>query len=221
MPGTTDRGPITMPATGTVGLFAGTAYGACLRLRGLVDAAPPKRLPVDAVAVDAAAAGLWDAAVRYVAARLGHTETLTPRVAGRTARLLVQVALEVFPVPATRGPAPADGTDTPPATLRLAVAFIESHAGEDIVLADISAAAFVTPRALQYAFRRHLDTTPLAHLRRVRLDAAHRDLLAADPATATVTEIAARWGFGHPGRFAASYREAYRTAPHSTLAARA
>ncbi|MEV6995503.1 helix-turn-helix transcriptional regulator [Streptomyces sp. NPDC093228] len=77
-----------------------------------------------------------------------------------------------------------------------------------ITVAQIAAAAHVTPRALQYAFRRHLDTTPLAHLRGVRLAEAHRDLVAADPAEAsTVTGIAARWGFYHPGRFASLYRD--------------
>ncbi|MFG2603554.1 helix-turn-helix domain-containing protein [Streptomyces sp. NPDC048514] len=61
-------------------------------------------------------------------------------------------------------------------------------------------------------------TTPLAHLRRVRLAHAHHDLVAADPGTGiTVTAIAARWGFHHPGRFAAVYREAYRRSPHETL----
>ncbi|MFJ8210403.1 helix-turn-helix transcriptional regulator [Streptomyces sp. NPDC096033] len=101
-----------------------------------------------------------------------------------------------------------------------AVAFIEANAHHDIDLAHVAAAPFVTPRAVQHAFRRHLDTTPLAYLRRVRLDCAHRDLLAADPATTTVTEIAARWGFTHPGHFAAHYRDAYRAAPSTTLNAR-
>ncbi|MEV8098257.1 helix-turn-helix domain-containing protein [Kitasatospora sp. NPDC085879] len=96
-------------------------------------------------------------------------------------------------------------------------AFMQSHAAEDVVLADIAAAAYVTSRALQYAFRRHRDTTPLTHPRRVRPDAAHRDLVAADPVTTTVTEIAARWGFGHSGRLAAFYREVYRAAPRTTL----
>jgi len=77
----------------------------------------------------------------------------------------------------------------------------------------------LTVRGLQYAFRRHLDTTPLAHLRRVRLTHAHHDLLAADPTDgATVTDIAARWGFYHPGRFASLYRETYRRAPRLALA---
>ncbi|WP_320775967.1 helix-turn-helix domain-containing protein, partial [Streptomyces sp. CRN 30] len=46
-------------------------------------------------------------------------------------------------------------------------------------------------------------------LRRVRLARARRDLLLADPTTQTVTAVACRWGFAHPGRFAAGYRTAY------------
>ncbi|MEU6845651.1 helix-turn-helix transcriptional regulator [Streptomyces sp. NPDC046716] len=97
------------------------------------------------------------------------------------------------------------------------MAFIESNAGQDIGLAEIANAAYVSPRALQYAFRRHLDTTPIAYLRRVRLDATHAELLAAGPRTATVTEIAMRWGFANLGHFATHYRNAYRTLPSTTL----
>ncbi|MER6809441.1 hypothetical protein ABT299_09190 [Spirillospora sp. NPDC000708] len=39
--------------------------------------------------------------------------------------------------------------------------------------------------------------------------AAHADLRTADPATATVTGIAACWGFLHAGRFAAVYKAVY------------
>lgn len=53
----------------------------------------------------------------------------------------------------------------------------------------------------------------------MRLAHAHHDLLAADPAGgATATEIAARWGFYHPGRFAAPYRDTCRRAPRPALA---
>jgi AraC-like DNA-binding protein len=87
-----------------------------------------------------------------------------------------------------------------------------------MALSEIAAAAHVTPRALQYAFTRHLQTTPMAYLRRVRLAAAHQDLQAADPRDGdTVTSIAARWGFAHPGRFATAYRNAYGQAPSVTL----
>ncbi|MEX5302817.1 helix-turn-helix domain-containing protein [Kocuria sabuli] len=51
-----------------------------------------------------------------------------------------------------------------------------------------------------------------------RLEAAHADLLAADPTTgSTVAEVAARWGFAHQGRFAAAYRPRYGQAPSTTL----
>ncbi|MFJ8436775.1 helix-turn-helix transcriptional regulator [Kitasatospora sp. NPDC094019] len=136
---------------------------------------------------------------------------------GTAARHLAAVTLGALPNSTRDTGRPADGADATPGTVRRAVAFIEANADRDIGLAQIAEAAYVTPRALQYAFRRHLDTTPLAFLRRVRLAAAHRELLAADPRSATVTEIAMRWGFAHPGRFAAHYRDAYRTAPGTTL----
>ncbi|MGW4686533.1 helix-turn-helix domain-containing protein [Streptomyces sp. NPDC004244] len=75
------------------------------------------------------------------------------------------------------------------------------------------------PRALQYAFARRAATTPLAYLRRVRLAPVHAELTAAAPADGgvTVTEVAARWGFTHAGRFAAAYRNAYGASPSQTL----
>ncbi|MCG6494104.1 helix-turn-helix transcriptional regulator [Kitasatospora sp. A2-31] len=138
-------------------------------------------------------------------------------VVSTAARHLAAVALAALPHSARDTGRPSDTSDATPDTVRRAVAFIESHADQDITLARIAAAACVTPRALQYAFRRHLGTTPLGHLRRVRLDAAHRDLLAGDPGSTTVTEIAMRWGFAHPGHFAARYREVYRTSPSTAL----
>ncbi|MEV7178988.1 helix-turn-helix domain-containing protein [Kitasatospora sp. NPDC093679] len=198
---------------------AGPAHGAPPGPAGPPADAPPREMRVGAYVLDTVAADLWDAVLRCAAACLRQTQGPTPIPPGRTARVLVQVALTVLPDAADPDTAPlsAPGATAAPDPVRRAVAFMESHAADDIVLADIAAAAFVTPRALQYAFRRHLDTTPLTHLRRVRLDAAHRDLLAADPVTATVTEIAARWGFAHLGRFAAFYREVYRAAPRTTL----
>lgn len=79
-------------------------------------------------------------------------------------------------------------------------------------------AAGVSPRALQLAFRRHLNTTPLAYLRRIRLELAHRDLSSAVPgAHTTVTAVALRWGFASKSRFAREYRAAYGQLPDSTL----
>ena len=70
---------------------------------------------------------------------------------------------------------------------------------------------------VQYTFRRHLGVTPVEYLRRVRLDRAHRDLQAADPAVDTVTAIAGRWGFTHAGRFSTAYKREFGTASSETL----
>jgi transcriptional regulator GlxA family with amidase domain len=101
--------------------------------------------------------------------------------------------------------------------VRRAVAFIDDNAHRDIALADIAAAVDITPRAVQYAFRTHLDCTPMEYARRVRLHHAHCDLVAADRWQTTVAAIAAKWGFAHTGHFATRYRETYGQSPHETL----
>jgi transcriptional regulator GlxA family with amidase domain len=101
--------------------------------------------------------------------------------------------------------------------LRRSLTFIHDNAQNDITLSDIAAAVNVTPRSVQYTFRRHLGTTPLEYLRRVRLDLAHRELQAADPSSDTVMAIAGRWGFGHAGRFSRVYKQVFGLPPSQTL----
>lgn len=103
------------------------------------------------------------------------------------------------------------------ALLRRAITFINENAHGEITLSDIAAAVNVTPRSVQYAFRRHLGITPLEYLRRVRLDRAHRELQTADPRSDTVMAIAGRWGFGHPGRFSSVYKRTFGSPPSETL----
>jgi transcriptional regulator GlxA family with amidase domain len=106
---------------------------------------------------------------------------------------------------------------TQPPLLRRSIAFIHDNADRDITLSDIAAAVNVTPRSVQYTFRRHMGTTPLEYLRRVRLDRAHRELQAADPTVDTVTAIAGRWGFSHAGRFSSIYKQVFGKPPSRTL----
>ena len=132
--------------------------------------------------------------------------------------VIAAAALAVFPnTTMTRDHVPGPGA-VAPATLRRAVAFIEAHASLPLTVADIAHAARVTPRALQAGFRRHLGTTPMGQLRRIRLQAAHRELQAADPTRgATVAAVALRWGFASAQRFAACYREEFGVLPSHTL----
>ncbi|MGV9245817.1 helix-turn-helix transcriptional regulator [Streptomyces sp. NPDC003710] len=145
-----------------------------------------------------------------------------PLVVSTATQHLAASVLAAFPSNALTDPTAADRADARPPALRRAVAYIDDHADQDITVADIAAAAHVTIRTLQYAFRQHLDTTPLGYLRQVRLAHAHRDLRsAAADSGATVTGIAARWGFHHPGRFSALYRRAYGRTPQTTLRGKA
>lgn len=168
-------------------------------------------LPVSAAGarqLSAALAHLRQAAEHGVVAE-------SPLLAGSAEQYLAAAVLAAFPS-TVRPPSSADRVDAHTATLRRAIAYLESHVREDVSVADIAAACGVTTRAVQLAFRRHLDTTPLGYLRTLRMAGAHEDLLAAD-GTASVAAIAAAWGFGHPGRFAIAYRESYGRSPSATL----
>jgi AraC-like DNA-binding protein len=169
--------------------------------------------------VSPGAAEQWRRTVSYLGHMLANTEAAAqPLILGNAARLLAATALTTFPNTAVIDPTAQDRHDATGATARRAIAFIEQNAHIEICLADIATAANVSIRALQLAFRRHLDTTPMAYLRAVRLDHAHRDLQAGDPARGdTVTTIAHRWGFTNPGRFATAYHDTYGQPPRHTL----
>jgi AraC-like DNA-binding protein len=167
----------------------------------------------------ASAAAQWQRTVTFLRGVLADTEAAAlPLIRGNAARLLAATVLATFPNTAVTDPAPRERHDATGSTLRRAIAFIEQHPDADIAVTDIAGAANVSIRALQFAFRRQLDTTPMAYLRTVRLDRAHHDLLAGDPGHGdTVTGTAARWGFYSNSRFAARYRRAYGVTPHDTL----
>ena len=169
--------------------------------------------------ISAAAARQWLQTVGFVTESITNEEAAASLlVIGSAGRLLAATALATFPNTSVLDQRPVDRTDATPETVRRALAFIESNADLEIGVEDIAQAACVTVRAVQLAFRRHLDTTPMAQLRRVRLDRAHEELRNASPdGGTTVTRVAARWGFPSPSRFATLYRAEYGQLPSQTL----
>lgn len=101
--------------------------------------------------------------------------------------------------------------------VRRATAFVEENLAEPISVGDIARAARLSVRGLQSAFARALDTTPAAYVRTARLNAVRADLVAAEPAEATVADVARRWGFAHLPRFAQHYRAQFGEQPSETL----
>lgn len=106
-----------------------------------------------------------------------------------------------------------------PRTVGVALDLIEDHPENYLTTTDLAHAVGISARALQEGFRRHVGTSPLAYLRDVRLSRVHAELAAASPDSATVAQIATKWGFGHLGRFSDVYRRKFGVAPHQTLRA--
>lgn len=169
--------------------------------------------------VDARAARQLSATLDYLRkdVLVDPTSRESELVAATAASHLAGVVLATFPNNADTESTTTDRNDATPEALRRAVAFIDDNAQIDIAVSDIGKHVHMTPRGVQYLFRRHLDCTPLEYLRRVRLDHAHHDLTAANRDTSSVASIAAQWGFAHPGRFAFRYRQAYGKTPRQTL----
>lgn len=90
---------------------------------------------------------------------------------------------------------------------------------ETETMADVAAACGVSTRTLEAAFRLVLGTRPHAVLTAFRLEEARR-LLSLPDSAPTVTEAAIACGFGHLGRFSATYRARFGEARSETRARR-
>jgi AraC-like DNA-binding protein len=96
--------------------------------------------------------------------------------------------------------------------------FIEEHYREAVRMEDLCRATGVGARTLQRGFREHFDLSITDYLKAVRLDAARRELVAAQPSQHSVTAIALRNGFSHLGRFSVKFHERFAESPRETLA---
>ena len=136
---------------------------------------------------------------------------------------LLQLATHDLPARLLGAIAASHGAHAPTTTSRRqralfrAEAYVERHARESISVQDVCRAAQVSQRTLEYAFMERFGLSPKAFLTAHRLNAARRELRAAQPATHKVADIANGWGFWHLGQFAADYREQFGELPSHTL----
>jgi len=100
--------------------------------------------------------------------------------------------------------------------VKRAVDYMEANADAPITLSDLVAASGTAGRTLYKHFRLSKGMSPMAYLRKVRLQKVREEILSDDGAS-TVTEIATRWGFNHLGHFSAEYRRHYGETPSATL----
>ena len=105
--------------------------------------------------------------------------------------------------------------DATPRNIKAAIDFMHANLHQPLTVTEIAEAAGVSVRSLQSGFQQFQDTTPVAYLRRLRLEEVHKELSA--PAnTLPVSEVALKWGFTQMGRFAAQYRAVYQIHPSET-----
>jgi len=155
--------------------------------------------------------------LRYVWRELQRDESLlrAPRIAREVEQTLAAMLVEAC----QRGDpeATTGGGEATVESLHRAEDFLTAHLVRPVALPEVASAAGATVRTLSRAFRRKHGIGPIAFLRRQRLEAARRDLRAAEGLSTTVTAVALRYGFEHLGRFAGAYRRAFGEAPSETL----
>jgi AraC-like DNA-binding protein len=163
---------------------------------------------------DADASARWRRAVGEASPVL-QDAAAGPVLRTEAALLVARATLQLFP---WHDVALSDELRTPRmSAVRAAIEYLHHHADRPITPADAARAAGISTRVLQLAVRRYEDTTPSALLRTIRLDRVRSELRAASPTTTTVRAVAEQWGFGHLGRFAASYAERFGELPSATL----
>ncbi len=106
--------------------------------------------------------------------------------------------------------------------LQRALDYIQANTHQNLTLANMAAAACVSPRTLEAAFRRRYNQSPLTYARGVRLERTREALRAAvaQGRPTSVTDIALQHGFIHMGRFSAYYKQRFGCAPSVTLRGR-
>jgi transcriptional regulator GlxA family with amidase domain len=161
----------------------------------------------------------WREALGMAARELEHRRGLAthPLTSRHLERLLVDGLLLAQPHNYSE---PLEGAVRagPRSAIAAAVELLEDRSAEPWSAATLARAVHVSVRSLQEGFRRDVGTPPMTYLRTVRLRRVREILQRLPPGSTTVEAVAARQGFVHMGRFAATYRLTFGEPPSTTLA---
>jgi AraC family ethanolamine operon transcriptional activator len=92
--------------------------------------------------------------------------------------------------------------------------------GCSVPIPELSVAAGVSQRTLEYAFRETYGVSPNAFVRLSRMNRLRRRLLNSAPESTSITEAASALDFSELGRLAVEYRQLFGESPSATLARR-
>ena len=99
--------------------------------------------------------------------------------------------------------------------VRRAEALIAAHPDAPFTADSLAEAVGVSTRSLSRGFQGLRGYSPMAAVRRARLERVRLDLLAA-ASDESVTDAAMRWGFFHLGRFSRLYASHFGELPSAT-----
>ncbi|MEU6680184.1 AraC family transcriptional regulator [Streptomyces sp. NPDC046925] len=139
-----------------------------------------------------------------------------PLIAGRLEQTLLQ-GLLLATDHSYRAQLEAAPPPMRPAAVKRVMDIVRERPAEPYDAGRLAAVAQVSLRTLQEAFRKHVGMSPMAYVTEVRLQRVRMELRTSPPGTATVTDVAYKWGFAHLGRFAVRYRARFGETPSQTL----
>ena len=160
----------------------------------------------------------WCGLVRYLVSELDREKNVftSPLTRAHVEQLVIATLLLAQPH-RYREELTRPGRSIAPAFVRRVEEYIAAHADEPLTIGDLAAHAGISTSTLFAGFREFRDTSPMSHLRQVRLQRVREALQSAGSGDATVTEVALRWGFTHLGRFASDYKRWFGESPSATL----
>lgn len=94
---------------------------------------------------------------------------------------------------------------------------LQSEPLDSIFVESLAEAANVSGRTLRNIFMDYFGISPLRYLIIYKIHAARKVLQDSNPSSTTVSNVASKFGFGHFGRFASSYRGLFGERPLDTL----
>jgi AraC-like DNA-binding protein len=94
---------------------------------------------------------------------------------------------------------------------------LEANPDRTLYVAELCGAAGASGRTLRACCEELLGMSPTRYLWLRRMHLARRALRIADPAAATVTEVATSYGFWELGRFSVAYRSLFGESPSASL----
>lgn len=161
----------------------------------------------------------WMRMVGWIYDNLSNVEgSLPPLLAAQFEQAMVTALLTCQPNNYSAELCADEAQSIAPAFVKRVERFIEEHAHEPITIVDMAEHAGVSSRSLFTGFRRFRNTSPMLHLKEVRLRSVNEELKRQGPGTTTVTAVAFRWGFSHLGHFTTDYKRRFGESPSETLA---